>query len=353
MFTQLVMGLLFVLTTSEAQAHSPSSGQTTRFEFSETHMGTAFHLVLYTESEPIARSASRDAFKRVAELDAILSDYRPDSELMKLCARAGGPPVPVSEPLFRVLERAKQVHDLSSGAFDVTVAPVVRLWRRARRERKMPEPDRLTDALGLVGSEHLILDARQRSVQLQKKGMKLDLGGLAKGFAADEALKVLRSKGISQALVAAAGDIVVGDPPPGKEGWTIGIAALNPARDAPKRLVSLSRSAVSTAGDAEQFIEIDGKRYAHIVDPRTGLGVVDRCSVTVFAPDGLTADSLDTAIYILGPDKGLPLVENTPDAAAFIIRLDSNQERTYESSRMRQIPAASSASKEKPRIPIP
>ncbi|SIO60766.1 thiamine biosynthesis lipoprotein [Singulisphaera sp. GP187] len=353
MIAQLGLGFLLVLTTAGASAEDKSTPKLTRFDFAETHMGTSFNTVLYTEDEATARSASQAAFARIAALDAILSDYQPESELMRLCRQAGGPPVPVSDPLFTVLARAKAVYEQSDGAFDVTVAPVVRLWRRARRDQKMPDSDRLAEALALVGSDKLRLNPRAKTVQLTRPRMKLDLGGLAKGYAADEALRVLKSKGVTRALVAGAGDIVVGDPPPGRDGWTIGVAALNPGKDVPRRYVSLSNAAVSTAGDAEQFVEIDGKRYAHIVDPRTGLGVVNRSNVTVFARDGLTADSLDTAIYVLGPARGLPLVESTEGAAALIVRSSPKGEETIESRRLGQIRPAQPMTNEKPVLSRP
>ncbi|AGA27013.1 FAD:protein FMN transferase [Singulisphaera acidiphila] len=353
MIAPLSLGFLLVLQVVGASLDAEPTPKLSRFDFAETHMGTSFNLVLYTEDEPTARSASQAAFARIAALDAILSDYQPESELMRLCRQAGGPPVPVSEPLFEVLARSKAIYEQSHGAFDVTVAPVVRLWRRARRDRKMPDLDRLAEALALVGSDKMLLDPVAKTVQLTKPSIKLDLGGLAKGYAADEALRALKAKGVTRALVAGAGDIVVGDPPPGRDGWTIGVAALNPGKDAPRCYLSLSRAAVSTAGDAEQFVEIDGKRYSHIVDPRTGLGVVNRSNVTVFARDGLTADSLDTAIYVLGPERGLPLVESTDEAAALIVRLSPKGEETIESQRWGRLPTTQPKPNEKPVLSRP
>jgi thiamine biosynthesis lipoprotein len=204
-----------------------------RFEFDETHMGSSFHIVLYSTDEATARRASLAAFARVAELDATLSDYKPESELMRLCREAGGPPVPVSADLFRVLDASKRMSERSGGAFDVTVAPVVRLWRRARRERKLPDADLLSKALALVGSDAMHLDAGARTVELRKPGMKLDVGGMAKGYAAGEAIATLKRHGIDRALVAAAGDIVVSGPPPGSDGWTVAIAPLESSRARP------------------------------------------------------------------------------------------------------------------------
>jgi thiamine biosynthesis lipoprotein len=168
--------------------------------------------------------------------------------------------------------------------------------------------------------------------------MKLDLGGIAKGYASSAAIRVLEREGIDRALVAGAGDIAVSGPPPGAEGWKIGVAPVESPDSPPKRYFFLRHAAVSTSGDAERYVEIDGRRYSHIVDPKTGLGVVDRCSVTVIAPDGGTADGLDTAVYVLGPERGLPLVESTPGAAALIVRLTGSTPKSFESLRLPQIP---------------
>jgi thiamine biosynthesis lipoprotein len=329
----MVQGLCLLpcLLLGAEPADGPKPG---RFEFAETHMGSEFKIVLYTSHESIARSASRAAFVRIAALDATLSDYQPESELMQLCAHAGGPPVPVSADLFEVLDRSRVMYERSDGAFDVTVGPVVRLWRRARRDHKMPDAAVLAHARALVGSDKLRLDPQARTVQLLKPGMKLDVGGIAKGYACGEAIAVLKKNGIESALVAGSGDIVVSAAPPGAPDWTIGIAPLEDPTAPPRRFLRLTDAAVSTSGDAERFVEIDGKRYAHIVDPRTGLGVVDRASVTVVAPTGATADSLDTAVYVMGPRRGLALVEATEGAAALIVRSHEGKTETFESSRL-------------------
>ncbi len=292
-----------------------------RFEFQQTHMGSPFDLVLYTMDEPTAIRASNAAFARVAQLNAILSDYDPESELMRLCDRAGSGPVAVSDDLYRCLARAIEIARASEGAFDPTINPVGRLWRRARRDGKLPDPERLAKARELVGYQNVRLDPNGRTVELTKPGMKLDLGGIAKGFAAQEAQIVLKAQGVRHALVAAAGDIVVTGPPPKSEGWRIGIAPLDGPTPSPDRVLSLRDAAISTAGDAERFVVIDGKRYGHIIDPRTGQSLIRRASVTVVSTlgDAATADGLDTAVFVLGPEKGLPLVEATPGAAALYV----------------------------------
>jgi thiamine biosynthesis lipoprotein len=299
---------------------APAEPPPQRFSFTEAHMGTRFKIIVYAPDEATANKASKSAFARIAELDGIMSDYRPSSELMQLCRKAGGDPVKVSDDLFKVLTQAQAVSELSGGAFDVTVGPVVRLWRRARRTQELPDDKELAQALALVGYRNIRLDAKAHTVQLLKAGMRLDLGGIAKGYAGDAAQEVLNKHGITRALVAAGGDIVVSDPPPDAKAWKIGIAPLEDPDATPERYLLLKNAAVSTSGDAEQYVEIGGKRYSHIVDPRTGIGVVGRMSVTVVARRGLDSDPLTKIAAVLGPEKGLPLTEKWEGASVFMIR---------------------------------
>ena len=274
-------------------------------------MGMQVRLVVWTADEATASSACAAAFTRIAELDGVMSDYRPDSELMRLCDQAGGAAMPVSADLFVVLERAQALAERSDGAFDVTAGPIVRLWRQTRRSGQMPAAQALDKARRVTGWRRLRLDPRQRVAQLLTAGMQLDLGGIAKGYAGDEALAVLRRAGVTRAMYVAGGDIVVGDAPPGRPGWVIRIAETD-------QQLTLANAAVSTSGDAAQFVVIDGVRYAHIVDPRTGIGLTSRVAATVVAPAGLTADSLATAACVLGPIEGRRLVGAYPGASAYI-----------------------------------
>jgi len=289
-----------------------------RYSFKEPHMGTLFRLILYAPDDETAQKAASEAFARIASLNAIMSDYDNTSELMRLCAQAGGPPVPVSAELFFVLSKAQEVSRQSDGAFDVTIGPVVKLWRTARKNKKLPDAKKLAEARALVGWRNVRLDKDKRTVQLLKPGMKLDLGGIAKGYAADEALAVLKNHGIDRALVAAGGDIAVSGPPPGADGWRIAIALLPGEKD-PGRLI-LHHAAVSTSGDAEQYVEIDGKRYSHIVDPRTGIGLLGRMSATVVARRGIDADSLTKVIAVLGPEEGIKILSSYEGASARMVR---------------------------------
>jgi thiamine biosynthesis lipoprotein len=318
-----------------------------RHEFRSAHMGTQFRIVLYTAVEASANAASRAAFDRIGQLDSMLSDYRADSELMQLCSKAGGPPVHVSDELFFVLSCSQDLASRSDGAFDVSVGPVARLWRRARRQRKLPDRERLARARALVGPENVRLDAKSQTAQLLRPGMQLDLGGIAKGYAADEAMAVLKRHGITQALVAAAGDITVSGPPPGEHGWTIGIADPSGADKPPLDYLLLRDTAISTSGDTEQFLELEGKRYSHIIDPRTGLALTHRVQVTVVAPNATTSDSLATAVCVLGPERGMQLVESTPQAAALIVHLTESGPTSTASNIYGTIPKGRAKNSEK------
>jgi thiamine biosynthesis lipoprotein len=228
--------------------------------------------------------------------------------------------MPAGPDLWLVLDRAQRLAARTEGAFDVTVRPLVQVWRRARRQREMPSLEKLAAAREATGYRHLELDPRRRTARLLVPGMSLDLGGIAKGYAADEAMKVLRKHRINRALVAVAGDMVAGDPPPGKTGWRIEVPSLD-AQSAPaSQHVTLADAALSTSGDFFQRLELGGKRYSHIIDPRSGRPITDHSLVTVIAPDGITADSLATAISVLGPDAGLELIRRSPGVQARIHR---------------------------------
>jgi thiamine biosynthesis lipoprotein len=303
-----------------------------RYSRHEMHMGVDFEVVLYAPDERQATRVIDAAMARIAALDKALSDYALDSELSKLSATSAVantqaepvafPAVKLSDDLWTVLAFSQQLSERSDGAFDVTIGPLTKLWRRARRQKTLPERELFDPAKAAVGHEFLQLDQSAQTARLLKPNMRLDLGGIAKGYAADEALATVKRHGMSRALVRASGDIAAGDPPPGEVGWLVGIAPLDPD-EPPSRFVRLANRAVSTSGDSRQHLEIDGKRYSHIVDPRTGLGVVGRSSVTVIAPRSIAADSLATAASILGPDKALNLIARYRDAALLMVSEDA------------------------------
>jgi len=321
-------------------AAEPDEPAANRFQFTQVEMAVPVTIILYAPDTATATRAARSALTRINALNGILSDYDPQSELRRLCASTTeGSGKAVSNDLWRVLCHAQTLSQRSDGAFDVTVGPVVRLWRRARRRKQLPSADLLQSARELVDYRLIRLHADDRTVELLKPGMRLDLGGIAKGYAADEALAVLKKFGINRVLIDAGGDIVLGDPPPGKPGWRIGVAQLE-ADGPPSQALSLSNVAIATSGDTWQYVEIEGRRYSHLVDPRTGLGLTDHSSVTVIAPSGTIADGLASAVSVLGPQQGLKLIEATPDVAALFVRAPTGKIESHQSSRWRDFPLA-------------
>lgn len=292
----------------------------TRYEYSQRLMGISFDVSVYASSETVANEAVEAAYGRIRKLNAIFSDYEPDSELNRLCKTAGtGQPIPVSRELFEILETSVALSEKSDGAFDVTVGPLVRLWRKARRSKQLPDSEQIAAARSLVGYRMLKLDRKAQTVELTKAGMQLDLGGIAVGYACDDAMQIFRSRNLTRVMIDASGDILCGDPPPGKSGWIIGIAP-NSADGPPTRHVLLKNAAIETSGDLYQHVEFDGVQYSHIVDPHTGLGLTDRSQVTVIAKDCTSADAWSTMICVMGPERGLKFLTNHQPAAALIMR---------------------------------
>ncbi|MBW3622721.1 MAG: FAD:protein FMN transferase [Armatimonadetes bacterium] len=325
----LFIGLLWILWGQTAYGENLArpvrarGSSLARYAYAQVHMGVEVRLTFYAPSKIAAERVATAAFRRIAELDDIMNDYRPTSELFRLSAKSGGPPVRVSRELFTVLERAQSLARRTGGAFDVTAGPVIALWREARKTGRLPSPEALREARARAGWEKVRLNPKDRTVQLLAPGMKLDLGGIAKGYVGDEAIRTLKRQGIARALYGAGGDLVASGPPPGQRGWLIKVANTGKGwvGRAPESLL-LANAALSSSGDTEQFVEIGGRRYSHIVDPRTGVGLTDRIAVTVLAPDGITSDSLSTALSVLGPEQSRALHRPMLNVSAWFRRAE-------------------------------
>ena len=336
-----LLALLVVLIGGCQARQTTADDGRQRYAGSRRSMGVTWTVSLYTQSPAVAEAAIDAALDEVVRLEQILSDYLPESELSQLSAAAPtAAPVVVSDDLWRVLTRSVALRDASGGAFDPTIGPLTTLWRRARKSGRLPTAQRLATARQAVGPDRLQLKPRRQAVDLTAAGMRLDLGGIGMGYAIDRALAVLRQQQIEAAMIDASGDIGVIGKPPGTAGWRIeldplgrrGTHADNAQSPAPQ-VLNLVDAAITTSGDAFQAVEIDGVRYSHIVDPRTGLGVIGSTGVTVIAADVTTADALATTLSILGPEAGLPLVEAPPSAAARFVQLEAGQPVVTESAR--------------------
>jgi len=272
-----------------------------KFEFTQVHMGVTVRLTLFASNQSKALAAAKTAFARFAQLDSIMSDYQQNSELNRLCRVPANQWTNLSPDLYAVLERARRVSVLSGGAFDVTAGPNIRLWRAARQSKVLPGGEAIQSAIERTGFR--LLELRDGQASLKKDGMQLDLGGIAKGYACDAALKKLSEAGVDSAMVEAGGDIAVSGPPPGTHGWTISIL------DWPNEKVSLVHKAISTSGDSEQFVEFEGVRYSHVVDPRTGWALRDSRQATVVGSLGWLTDALATTFCVLSRSEAEALAE--------------------------------------------
>jgi FAD:protein FMN transferase len=329
-FVSSAVTLLLVGRPVSAVLESGVPDALTRFDFARLHMGTVVRIVLYAPHEPGARSAADAAFARIEELESILSHFREDSEVNRLSRDGYRGNFEASPALFEVLQQSRHFSEMTQGAFDVTVGPLVALWREARRQKALPARDAIDQARGSVGFSRILLQPGG-TVRLGRPDMKLDLSAIAKGYIADEALQLLRGQGIERALLDAGGDIVTSGSPPGKAGWSVQVSNFAGGGDAGGVIVLKDR-AVATSGDGFQFVEIDGIRYSHIVDPKTGIGLRRSVTATVVAPNGTTADALATALSVLVPEEALRLVESLAGVEAYIVRRGLDGVKRFQSS---------------------
>jgi thiamine biosynthesis lipoprotein len=300
-------------------------------------MGTLVKITVYTSSEAAAAEAFRSAFDRIADLDRILSDYKPDSELNQLTRKAVGHPVRIGKDLCTVLSASQELAAATGGAFDVTQGPVIRLWRAARSAGQVPAAAALNEAASRSGFQKLHIDVAEQTAMLDQAGMALDVGAIGKGYAASEALSALREKGMTSALVAVSGDLAFSNAPPGQRGWRIDIHNEDPALAGVPRVLELTNAAVSTSGASEQHLDVEGRRYSHIIDPSSKMGLVNDITVTVIARSGLDADGLDTAASVVGTERGLALIESRAGAAGLIVQRNNGRSRVTLSSRFREL----------------
>ena len=307
------------------------------FEAVEPHMGTLFRIKLYAGTEAHAQAAFHSAFERVRQLDETLSDYQPASALSRATRGPVHQSVTVDTDLFRVLSAAEEFAAQSEGAFDMTLGPLTHLWRTGRKLGVVPDNSLIQTAFQRCGYRKLHLDIARQSIRTDVAGMELDAGGIAKGYAVDQALATLRAAGITQALVAASGDLAFGDAPPGKPGWSIGIDSFDSAGKPFTRILMLANQAVSTSGDTEQHLDSEGKRYSHILDGRTGRPLTSNLTVTVAASSGMEADAAATAISVLGAKKGFLFADRRPGMAALIVDRTGGTAAILESTRFQSL----------------
>lgn len=306
-----------VMTTVTSCGHTQSASPPVISKRAQMHMGTLVTVTAVASDKQVGDRAVQVAFDEIKRLEQLLSTWRPDSELSRVNAEAGHQPVQVSRETLELVVRSIEMAQLTNGGFNIAVGPAMEVWSFTERQH-IPEKEQLERLKRLVDWTNILIDKEARTMYLPRKGMRVDVGGIGKGYAADRAVEEMKRVGATGGVVALSGDIKTFGVLPDLGGFPVGIR--HPRQEGGIiAMIDLTDEAISTAGDYERFFERDGVRYHHILDPRT-LQPARTCqSVTVVAKEGTVADGLDTGIFVLGPERGMALVERLPYVEAIII----------------------------------
>jgi thiamine biosynthesis lipoprotein len=337
-FTALVALVSLIM----ASAHSIAQDALQRFELSLPTMGTTLEFVVYAPSKRHAQKTMDAGLAEINRLSPILSNYDPESEISKLCQTAHESPFVVSSDLGNILVHSLRWQRLSEGKFDITVGRLTQLWRTSRKTKQLPTAIDLDQAkrhcgtdlvqFNFQGKDTLTVD-RIESVQLLAQGVQLDLSGLATGYIVDQAFNAMVATGLRSILINIGGDIRVGDAPPERQGWRVTLAGLG--KDFPALASrTIQNCAVTTSGDLHQFVELNGRRYSHFIDPHSCAPVEKRQSVTVFSHTTLDADAGATAIAILGMERASEIFSTLGLAEAILLEAASD---SFPAIRMRYL----------------
>jgi thiamine biosynthesis lipoprotein len=309
-------------------------------------MGTFAHIIAVAEDTGTAKKCVQAALEEIHKVDNLMSDYKSDSEISQVNREAGERAVKVSESTYEVLQRSIEFSKMTDGAFDVTVGPLVALFRQAKENKVAPSEQQIALAKSKVGFEKLKLYNEDKTVQFSDKGMLLDLGSIAKGYAIDKAIEAAQSCGAIGAMVDIGGDVrCFGLPPKGKDHWLIGLQDPNSAIEGIgggglMLVLKVTNAAVATSGDYQQFVLIEGKRYSHIMNRTTGTSAEGLSSVTIIADNATDADALATSVSVIGAEKGLALIEKRHNTEAILITPQPNYKIIKTSSAEQYIKSA-------------
>jgi thiamine biosynthesis lipoprotein len=288
-FTCFLCGLLIMIC---------SNAQLKKYHFSASKMGSPFNIVMVSDDSLKAAALAKKSYALVDSFNHIFSDYESESEIGRLNSYTGTQDQKISAALWDVFMISGKAYQKSKGSFDITVGPLSHIWRKARKEKSFPSRALILEKRKLVGFKKLGIDTAGRRLTIFP-GMCLDLGGIAKGYIAQQVVDFLRINGVAQALADAGGDMVMSNAPTDTKGWVIGVNIPETTDELLPRKLQLSNMAVATSGDAYQYFEKNGIKYSHIIDPRTGYGIASQRNVTVIAGNGADADWLATACSIL------------------------------------------------------
>lgn len=312
-------------------APAPTTANPAYYQRTQYLMGTLLEVAVYTTDRTIADQAITAAFAEVARLEHIFSTFRSESDASRLNRATLDTPVPVSDDFIALLTRCRLMTEHTQGAFDVTVGPLVSLWKDAAKTGTLPSEPAIAAARQAVGMRHLTIDTEQRTVTRTHAGVRVDFGGIAKGYALDGAANVLKKAGVTTALLNFGGQYLAVGPPADQPYWRIHVRHPEKPQDPTSSLaeIHLITGSVSTTGDYERGLVIDGRRYSHIIDPSTGKPVLNMLSVTIVSENGTDADALSTGLYVLGITAGKRYADQHGTAA---LMMNSNGEITQTTS---------------------
>lgn len=282
-------------------------------------MGNRFEITVVSDNEKDALTRIDEAVGEISRIEKLLTTFKEDSQTNLINLNAGMAPVKVDREVFDIINRSKRISEVTQGAFDITYGSVdKKLWNFDKGMTSLPDAETAKNAVHLINYRNVILDEKKCTVFLKEKGMRIGFGGIGKGYAAERAKYILQQKGITSGIVNAAGDLTAwGNQPDGKE-WTIGIADPNSTHH-PFSYLSITDMAIATSGNYEKFITINGKKYSHTIDPKTGLPVTGIKSVTIISPNAEVADAMATPVMIMGIKVGLNLVNQIKGLSCIIV----------------------------------
>lgn len=294
-------------------------------EYSEILMGTDVRILVDSEETKRLKNAVQSAYMEGHRLNKIFSDWDAQSETSRFSMSSmHRQSFSLSQELWEVLSFSQKLSQRSKGAFDVTIGPLSRLWRIARHQNHLPAPKKIESTLKRTGYKKLLLHDANNSAKLLVPGMVVDLGGVAKGYIGDKMLEIMKSHGFNRCLIDAGGDLIIGDPPNSRNGWKIEVGGMS---DSIIPALELSNCAVATSGDIEQYLEVDGKRYSHLIDPRTGIGIEGRRQATFVARSGMLADAYASTCLILGSANVGALLSDLSYFKLYILKMDGLSEQ--------------------------
>ncbi len=290
---------IFFCLTCLLLLHTAVGAQEKKYSFSRSKMGSPFNIIIVSNDPAKAETLSNRCYALVDSFTLIFSDYDPESELSRINRSSGKGEQPVSPGLLEILLRSQTAYRNSRQSFDISIGPLSLLWRRSRKEKIFPDSMAITRTRKLIGFSQVHIDSSRHTINLPVTGMRLDLGGIAKGYIAQKVIAFLEQEGIHKALADAGGDMAMSGAMQNSPGWVVGVNIPENTDKLLPRYLLLQSMAVATSGDAYQYIEHNGKKYSHIIDPQTGYGIQSQRNVTVIAGNGTDADWLATACSIL------------------------------------------------------